>query len=89
MYHDERDTLYARKPSYITLAHVSDLLMNNIRVILSRTALRQFDRHALAVFESESGRLCNIYRNSEGRSDSQDAELSVIQLHNCRQFLVS
>ena len=42
---DERDTLYARKPAYMTLAHVEDVVVDGLRVDIAEDVFdRRFDR---------------------------------------------
>jgi hypothetical protein len=41
---DERDTLFARKPSYATVAHVDGLSVDGLRVSMANAALAQYER---------------------------------------------
>ena len=82
---DDRDTLYARMPSYMTLAHVDGLTLSDIRVLIEKDAFQQSDRSAICGHELENGTIRNIYRRPAGFG----SELPVIALHNCRDMLVT
>ncbi len=45
---DDRDTLFARKPSYATVAYVDGLSVDGLRVSMSGEALRQYERAAFS-----------------------------------------
>jgi len=81
---DERDTLFVRKPSYVTLAHVDGLVVENLRLQASPEDFRRQERSALAVFESTAGVIRNVFRQQPGSADSPP----VILLENCRNMLV-
>jgi 1-acyl-sn-glycerol-3-phosphate acyltransferase len=84
-YRDERDTRYARQPSYITLAHVRDLILDNVRVYISESAFHQFERSAVSGHQLENGTIRSIYREPAGTG----GKLPVIALEDCRQMLVT
>ena len=77
---DERDTLYARKPSYVTLAHVDGVALNNIRVLVSEDAFEKYDRSAICGYELSNGTIGNIYQKPKSSSP-------VVALHNCQNIL--
>jgi len=80
---DERDTLYARQPSYITLAHVDGITLSHIRVLVTKDAFEQYDRSAICGHELENGTIRGIYRRPAGSG------LPVVALHNCRNMLMT
>jgi len=80
---DERDTCYARLPSYVTLAHVDGLTLENIRVLIAEEAFQQFERSAVCGREVENGVIRNVYRTPAGSGEN----LPVVDLHNCRHIL--
>ena len=82
---DERDTLYARLPSYITLAHINGLMLDNIRVLIGEDAFAQYERSAICGHELKDGTLRSIYRWPAGA----DGQLPVVALHNCRRMMLT
>lgn len=78
---DERDTLYARQPSYSTIAHVKGLRVKNFIVNIAGEVHRKYERSALSLHEVEDGTLANIVRKPpEGK------KLPIIMLQNCRNI---
>lgn len=82
---DERDTLYAQKPSYITLAHVDGLTLENIRVLIAEEAFKQYERSAISVYEAADGTIRNVQRTPAG----EGGQLPVVALHNCQRMLIT
>lgn len=68
---DERDTKYAQMPSYATLAYVNGLTVENLRVLVSKEAIEQYNRSALCCNESSNA----VIRNVHG---------AAVNLHNCQ-----
>lgn len=81
---DERDTRYARLPSYITLAYVHGLTLDNIRVLIAEDAFRQQERSAVCGHELVGGVLRNIQR----QPGPSDGGVPVVALHNCRNMVL-
>ncbi|MCS7252723.1 MAG: glycosyl hydrolase family 28-related protein [Armatimonadota bacterium] len=81
---DERDTLYARQPSYVTIAHVKGLNIENLTVNISEDVHRKYERSALCLHEVEDGTLARILRKPP-----TGEELPIIALHNCRNITVA
>ncbi|MCX8036938.1 MAG: glycosyl hydrolase family 28 protein [Candidatus Sumerlaeia bacterium] len=84
-YKDERDTLYTRRPSYLTLAHVRGLWMNNIRVAVAPEAFAKFERSAVSLHEISDATVRGVFRSPAGAGRS----LPVIALENCRDTVVA
>ena len=82
---DERDTLYARQPSYITLAHVDGVTLDNIRVLITDDAFKKYERSALSCHDVENGTIRNVYREPAGVG----GKLPVVALDSCRNMLVT
>jgi len=82
---DIRDTLYAGKPSYLTLAHVNGLTVDNISVNITEQASNKYERSAFCGNEITNGLLRNIYRSTA----TGQTNLPVISLYNCRQCLIT
>lgn len=83
--HDRRLTRYARQPSYIALAHIDGLFVDNVRVSAEEIVFAPFPRSAVAVFETRGARLQNIVRVPAGTTDGEP----VLTLENCREALVT
>jgi hypothetical protein len=66
---DERITLYARKPSYVTLAHVAGFTVDNLRVVMKEETLRESGRSALSIYDSREGLLGQITRSPQTAPD--------------------
>ncbi len=84
-YRDENHTLFVRQPTYLALAHVHGLTVDNVRVLIDEKAFQQYDRSALAVFDSENGVIENVQREPPGVKDGQP----VITFSNCATMLVT
>ena len=82
---DERDTLYARQPSYITLAHVDGATLEDIRVLIADDVFKEYERAALSCHEVENARVRNVSRQPAGKG----GKLPVVRFHNCRRMLVT
>ena len=82
---DERDTLHARQPSYLTLAHVKGLTLDNIRVLMSEEDFQKYERSAVCGYELEDGVLCNVHRQPV----RENGQVPIVALHNCRRMLVT
>ena len=82
---DSRITRYARQPSYVSLAHIDGLLVDNVQVLADEKIFAQFPRAAVAVFETERARLQNISRLPAGSAAGEP----VLTLENCRDAVVT
>jgi polygalacturonase len=83
--HDERDTLYARKPTYCALAHVRGLTVDNFRVLMADDDFAKYERSALDGTDLENCVIRNVFRQPAGAA----AGAPVLSLRNCRNALVS
>jgi len=59
---DERDTLFARKPSYVTIAHVSGLDVRGLRVEIAEDVFRSQPRSALWLEHVEDASVRDVVR---------------------------
>ena len=82
---DKRRTVYARMPSYLTLAHINGLDVENVRLTVESNVFAKYPRSALSVSEATTGAIRSVWRVPAGTADGQP----VIQLHNCQQLVVS
>lgn len=64
--HDSRITLYARKPSYCTLANLRNLVVDNLQVESTPGIFEAYPRSALSVFNAEGALLKSIARTPAG-----------------------
>jgi hypothetical protein len=83
--HDERDTLFVRKPSYATLAYIDGLITENVKVYSSAENFALHERSALAIYESKNGIIRTVFRNQPGT----DVPVPVISLGNCENFFIT
>jgi len=79
------DTSYARLPSYVTLAHVRGVMLDNIRVLIAAPAFREHERSAIYGYDLEDGVLRSIFRQPGEAAGQQP----VIALHDSRRMLVT
>lgn len=82
---DERDTLHARQPAYLTLAHVKGLVLDNIDVLMSEEDWAKYERSAVCGCELENGVLRNIRRQPAGKNE----QVPAVALHNCRSVTLA
>jgi len=83
-YTDERKTLFVRQPTYIALAYVNGLTVDNVRVLIDDDIFKQFPRSAVAVFNSQNGVIENVRRVPAGNEGGQP----VVALNNCKQVVI-
>jgi len=79
--HDERDTLFARLPTYFAFAHIRNLKLDNIMVDIAPAAFAQFDRSAVSGREITGGSIRNV------RRVPGDGRAPVVDLQNCRDVI--
>ena len=82
---DARRTIYARKPSYFTLAHIKGLALDNIRVFVKDDVIAKYPRSALSLNECASGIIRSVFRTA----DADDKAEPVVTMHNCRDMLLT
>ncbi|MBN2327216.1 MAG: glycoside hydrolase family 28 protein [Candidatus Omnitrophica bacterium] len=79
-YRDDRDVKYARLPSFLTLAHIDGLLVDNVQVAADSAAFQNPNRCAIQGWDARHGTLRCIGMNSP--SDA------AIRLHNSHDLLL-
>ena len=82
---DDRITLYARKPAYLTLAHVNGLGMDNVRVISDDDVMDAVDRSAIYLENIEDANLRGIHRVPANKSGT----LAVIEGKDLSDLLLT
>ena len=81
---DERDTRYARLPSWMTIAHARNVTVANLRVVVAPEVAQQFPRAALSLSFVEDGHLSRI-----ARSPAEPRDPPVIKLEDCRDVMTA
>jgi hypothetical protein len=81
--HDDRITLYARQPSYCTLANLRNVVVENLQVEVAPDISQAFPRTALSVFNAQGALLKSIARTPGGDYGP------VVELHNVRPCLIT
>jgi hypothetical protein len=84
-YRDENTDRIVRQPTYIALAYIHGLTVDDVRVLIDPDVFKQCDCSALAVFESRNAVISNVQRDPVGKSGGQP----VATLENCEQVLVT
>ena len=74
---DERDTLFAQAPAYLTLAHIQGATVDNVRVTIEEPVFRQFPRSALSLYHAKDSLLRALRRTPK----PQGSDPPVIELH--------
>ncbi|MGI6456233.1 MAG: glycoside hydrolase family 28 protein [bacterium] len=84
-YRDERDTLFARKPAYVTIAHAQNVLLDNVRVYITEEV---YDTEERSAFYGSN--LSNLtIRALYGDSHESIHRTPVIILENCSHGVVT
>ena len=84
-YKDEAKTLFVRQPTYLALAYVNGLTLDNVRVLIDEPVFKNFNRSAAAVFSAKNVVIKNVQRAPAGIEGGQP----VLTLSNCDQVLVA
>jgi hypothetical protein len=84
-YKDENNTRFVRQPTCIALANINGLTVDNVRVAIDENVFKQFDRSALAIFNSQHGVVENVRREPAGKTGGQP----VVTFNNCAQMFVT
>ncbi len=77
---DRRRTIYARKPSYVTLANIKRLTVDGLRVFIPDTIFSSYKRSALSLHKAEEATVSNVFRAPAGAG----SRAPVIVMENCR-----
>lgn len=79
---DRRKTIYARQPSYFTIACAKGLTLDNIRVLVADEPLKKYPRRLLSIHETSDA----VVRNVSGTPVQTQP---LIALNNCTDVLVT
>jgi hypothetical protein len=63
---DRRETIYARKPSYVTLANIDGLTVDSLRVLIPNEVFAKYSRSALSLHSVNKAILSDIRREPAG-----------------------
>jgi polygalacturonase len=82
---DRRETVFARQPSYVTLANIDGLTVNGLRVLIPDDVFAQYNRSALSLHSVTKSVLTDIRREPPGA----DSSIPVMMMENCRDCLLT
>ncbi len=82
---DRRETVFARQPSYVTLANIDGLTVNGLRVLIPDEVFVQYPRSALSLHHVSKATLSDIYRGPAGA----DSSVPVVRLEDCRNAFLT
>lgn len=71
---DRRETIYARKPSYVTLANVNGLTIDGLRVFIPDEIFAKYPRSALSVHSAAN----TVIRDVQRRPAAPESEAPII-----------
>ncbi len=79
-YKDDRDTKFASVPSFLSVAHVTAIMVDNIQVSAPESIYRDEPRHAFTGHNLKGGYVKNI------RRDPLFKDQSLVQLEQCNNI---
>jgi hypothetical protein len=82
---DRRRTIYARKPSYVTLANIKGLTVNGLRVLIPDAVFAGYKRSALSLHEVEEAVVSHVCRAPAGAG----SRMPVVTMENCRNTFLT
>lgn len=82
---DRRRTIYARKPSYVTLANIKGLTVDGLRVFIPDGVFGRYERSALSLHEVDLATVSAIHRSPAGAG----SRMPVVMMENCRNAFLT
>ena len=82
---DRRETIFARQPSYVTLANIDGLTVNGLRVLIPDEVFAKYNRSALSLHSVSKATLADIRREPPGA----DSNVPVVRMENCGNTLLA
>ncbi len=82
---DRRETIFARQPSYVTLANIDGLTVNGLRVLIPDEVFGQYNRSALSLHSVSKAILTDIRREPPGA----DSNVPVLMMEDGRNALLT
>jgi hypothetical protein len=82
---DRRQTIYAQKPSYVTLANIKELTVDGLRVLIPDAIFTSYKRSALSLHEIEEAAASHVFRAPAGTG----SQMPVVMMENCRNVFLT
>ena len=82
---DRRRTIYAQKPSYVTLANIQGLTVDSLRVLIPDVIFTKYKRSALSLHEVEDAMVSSVLRKPAGAGSG----MPVVMMENCQNSLLT
>ena len=82
---DRRRTIYARKPSYCTLANIDGLTVDALRVFIPDDIFAQHNRSALSLHNATKAIISNVHREPGGAN----SDVPVVMMEDCRDAFLT
>jgi hypothetical protein len=82
---DRRRTVYARQPSYVTLANIDGLTLSSLRVFIPDEVFAKHNRSALSLHNVSQAVIADVRRTPGGA----DSDVPVVMMENCRNALLT
>lgn len=82
---DRRRTIYAQKPSYVTLANIKGFTADGLRVLIPDTIFASYKRSALSLHEVEEAVVSHVFRAPAGAG----SQMPVVMMENCRNVFLT
>jgi polygalacturonase len=82
---DRRRTIYARKPSYVTLANIKGLTVEGLRVLIPENIFDSYKRLALSLHQVEETVVSDVFRAPAGGG----SRMPVVMMENCRNAFLT
>jgi len=82
---DRRQTIYAQKPSYVTLANIQGLMVDSLRVFIPDGIFAKHKRSALSLHEVEDAIVSSVLRKPAGAGSG----MPVIMMENCQNSFLT
>ena len=79
---DARITKFIRQPTYLSLAHIDGLVLDNLRVLINEPIATKYDRSAVALFESKNALIKNVQISPAPKGP-------VVILNNAQQVMLT
>jgi len=92
---DRRMTIYAQKPSYVTLANVDGLTVDGLRVLIPEEVLAKYRRSALSLHQIDGAVVSDVSRTRLGEASRSRApagagsQMPVVLMENCRDIFLT
>ena len=82
---DRRRTIFAQKPSYVTLANIKGLTVDGLRVFVPDAVFARYNRSALSLHQVDEAAVSGIHRSATGAG----SRMPVVMMENCRNAFLT